>query len=142
MMKVFCELPSQLLAPVVGQVVLSPKGSRLRPMILHVKKLNNDRTEIWLYDQPRHTVATDAIRNGFLAVADAEEARTFAAISANRRVSVLRRPQYRRDRYQAGADRCGTLTMTVSKALYSCNDATWSAAKCCPVWSADDLTTS
>jgi hypothetical protein len=31
------------------------------------------------FDEPRHTVATNAIRNAFLAVGDTEEARTFAA---------------------------------------------------------------
>jgi hypothetical protein len=50
-------------------------------MILHVTKLNNGQSEIWLNDDPRHTVATNAIRNAFLAVGDAEEARTFAARS-------------------------------------------------------------
>jgi len=50
-------------------------------MILHVKKLNNGQSEIWLNDEPRQTVATNAIRNVFLAVGDAEEARTFAARS-------------------------------------------------------------
>jgi hypothetical protein len=50
-------------------------------MILQVKKLNNGQSEIWLNDEPRHTVATNAIRNAFLAVGDAEEARTFAARS-------------------------------------------------------------
>jgi hypothetical protein len=50
-------------------------------MILHVKKLNNGQSEIWLNDEPRHTVATNAIRNAFLAVGDAEEARIFAARS-------------------------------------------------------------
>ena len=50
-------------------------------MILHVKKLNNGQSETWLNDEPRHTVATNAIRNVFLAVGDAEEARTFAARS-------------------------------------------------------------
>jgi hypothetical protein len=50
-------------------------------MILHVKKLNNGQSEIWLDDEPRHTLATNAIRNAFLAVGDAEEARTFAARS-------------------------------------------------------------
>lgn len=49
--------------------------------MLHVKKLNNGQSEIWLNDEPRHTVATNAIRNAFLAVGDAEEARTFAARS-------------------------------------------------------------
>jgi hypothetical protein len=46
-------------------------------MILHVKKLNNGQSEIWLNDEPRHTAATNAIRNAFLAFGDAEEARTF-----------------------------------------------------------------
>ena len=50
-------------------------------MILHVKKLNNGQSEIWLNDEPRHTVATNGIRNAFLTVGDAEEARTFAARS-------------------------------------------------------------
>jgi hypothetical protein len=50
-------------------------------MILHVKKLNNGQSEIGLNDEPRHTAATNAIRNAFLAVGDAEEARTFAARS-------------------------------------------------------------
>ncbi len=50
-------------------------------MILYVKKLNNGQSEIWLNDEPRQTVATNAIRNTFLAVGDAEEARTFAARS-------------------------------------------------------------
>jgi hypothetical protein len=50
-------------------------------MILHVKKLNNGQSEIWLNDEPRHTVATNAVRNAFLAIGDAEEARTFAAKS-------------------------------------------------------------
>jgi hypothetical protein len=50
-------------------------------MILHLKKLNNGQSEIWLNDEPRHTVATNAIRNVFLAVGYAEEARTFAARS-------------------------------------------------------------
>ena len=50
-------------------------------MILHVKKLNNGQSEIWLNDEPRHTVATNGIRNAFLTVGDAEEARTFAATS-------------------------------------------------------------
>jgi hypothetical protein len=50
-------------------------------MILQVKKLNNGQSEIWLNDEPRHTVATNAIRNAFLAVGDAEDARTFAARS-------------------------------------------------------------
>ncbi len=50
-------------------------------MILQVKKLNNGQSEIWLNDEPRHTVATNAIRNAFLAVDDAEEAPTFAARS-------------------------------------------------------------
>jgi hypothetical protein len=50
-------------------------------MILHVKKLNNGQSEIWLNDEPRHTLATNAIRNAFHAVGDAEEARTFAARS-------------------------------------------------------------
>jgi hypothetical protein len=61
-------------------------------MILHVRKLSNVQSEIWRNDEPRHTVATNAIR--------------------------------------------------ASKALYSCKDALWSVANCCPVWSADDLTTS
>ena len=50
-------------------------------MILHVKKLNNGQSEIWLNEEPRHTIATNAIRNAFLAVGDAEETRTFAARS-------------------------------------------------------------
>jgi len=50
-------------------------------MILHVKKLNNGQSEIWLNDESRHTVATNGIRNAFLAVGDAEETRTFAARS-------------------------------------------------------------
>jgi hypothetical protein len=50
-------------------------------VILYVKKLNNGQSEIWLNDEPRHTVATNAIRNAFLAVGDAEDARTFAARS-------------------------------------------------------------
>ena len=50
-------------------------------MILHVKKMNNGQSEIWLNDEPRHTVATNAIHNAFLAVGDAEEVRTFAARS-------------------------------------------------------------
>jgi hypothetical protein len=50
-------------------------------MILQVKKLNNGQSEIWLNDEPKHTVATNSIRNAFLAVGDAEEARTFAARS-------------------------------------------------------------
>ena len=50
-------------------------------VILYVKKLNNGQSEIWLNDEPRHTVATNAIRNAFLAVGDAEEARTIAARS-------------------------------------------------------------
>ena len=44
-------------------------------MMLHAKKLNNGQSELWLNDEPRHTVATNAIRNDFLAVGDAEEAR-------------------------------------------------------------------
>jgi hypothetical protein len=47
--------------------------------MLHVKKLNNGQSEIWLNDEPRHTVATNGIRNAFLAVGDSEEARAFAA---------------------------------------------------------------
>lgn len=43
-----------------------------------MKKLNNGQSEMWLNDESRHTVATNAIRNAFLAVGDAEEARTFA----------------------------------------------------------------
>jgi hypothetical protein len=39
-------------------------------MILHVKKLNNGQSEVWLNEEPRHTVATNAIRNAFLAVGD------------------------------------------------------------------------
>jgi hypothetical protein len=50
-------------------------------MILHVKKLNNGQSEIWLNEEPRHTVATKVILNAFLAVGDAEEARIFAARS-------------------------------------------------------------
>jgi hypothetical protein len=50
-------------------------------MILHVKKLNNGQSKIWLNDEPRRTVATNAVRNAFLAVGDAEEARTFGARS-------------------------------------------------------------
>jgi hypothetical protein len=50
-------------------------------MILHVKKLNNGQSEIGLNDEPRRTVATNGVRNAFLAVGDAEEARTFAAWS-------------------------------------------------------------
>jgi hypothetical protein len=50
-------------------------------MILHVKKLNNGQSEIWLNDEPRHTVATNAIRNAFLAVGDSDEAGAFAANS-------------------------------------------------------------
>jgi hypothetical protein len=50
-------------------------------MILHVKKLNNGQSEIWLNDEPRHIIATNAIRNTFLGVGDAEETRTFAARS-------------------------------------------------------------
>ena len=50
-------------------------------MILYVKKLNNGQSEIWLNDEPRHTVATNAIRNAFLAVGNAEEIRAFAARS-------------------------------------------------------------
>jgi hypothetical protein len=50
-------------------------------MILHVKKLNNGQSEIWLNDEPRHTVATNAIRNAFLAVGDTEKTSTFAARS-------------------------------------------------------------
>jgi hypothetical protein len=41
-------------------------------MILHVKKLNNGQSEVWLNEEPRHTVATNGIRNAFLAVGDAE----------------------------------------------------------------------
>ena len=48
-------------------------------MILHVKKLNNGQSNVWLNDEPRHTVATNAIRNTFLAVGDSEQARSFAA---------------------------------------------------------------
>lgn len=48
-------------------------------MILHVRKLSNVQSEIWRNDEPRHTVATNAIRNVFLAVGDAEGARIFAA---------------------------------------------------------------
>jgi hypothetical protein len=48
-------------------------------MILQVKKLNNGQSEIWLNDEPRHTVATNAIRNAFLAVGDSEHTRAFAA---------------------------------------------------------------
>jgi hypothetical protein len=48
-------------------------------MILHVKKLNNGQSEIWLNDEPRHIVATNAIRNAFLAVVDSEHTRAFAA---------------------------------------------------------------
>lgn len=50
-------------------------------MILDVKKLNNGQSEIWLNDEPRNTKETNAIRNAFLAVGDAKEARTFAARS-------------------------------------------------------------
>lgn len=50
-------------------------------MMLHAKKLNNGQSELWLNDEPRHTVATNAIRNAFLAVGDAEETRNFAARS-------------------------------------------------------------
>ena len=50
-------------------------------MILHVKKLNNGQSEIWLNDESRHTVATNGIRNAFFAVGDAEDTRTFAATS-------------------------------------------------------------
>lgn len=50
-------------------------------MILHVNKLNNGQSEIWLNDEPRQTVATNSIRNAFLAVGDAEETRAFAARS-------------------------------------------------------------
>ena len=53
----------------------------MRPVILQVKKLNNGQSEIWLNDELRHTVATNALRNAFLAVEDVEEARTFAARS-------------------------------------------------------------
>jgi hypothetical protein len=48
-------------------------------MILHVKKLNNGQSEVWLNEEPRHTVATNAIRNVFLAVGDSEDTRAFAA---------------------------------------------------------------
>ncbi len=48
-------------------------------MILQVKKMNNGQSEIWLNDEPRHTVATNAIRNVFLAVGDSEHTRAFAA---------------------------------------------------------------
>ena len=50
-------------------------------MILHRKKLNNGQSEIGLNDEPRRTVATNAVRNAFLAVGDAEEAQTFGARS-------------------------------------------------------------
>jgi hypothetical protein len=50
-------------------------------MILHVKKLNNGQSEIWLNEEPRYTVATNAVRNAFIALGDAEEARSFAARS-------------------------------------------------------------
>jgi hypothetical protein len=50
-------------------------------MVLHVKKLNNGQSEIWLNVEPRQTVATNGVRNAFLAVGDAEEARNFAARS-------------------------------------------------------------
>jgi hypothetical protein len=42
-------------------------------MILRVKKLNNGQSEIWLNDEPRHTVATNAIRDAFLAFGDSEK---------------------------------------------------------------------
>jgi len=48
-------------------------------MILHVKKLNNGQSEIWLNDEPRQTVATNGVRNAFRAVGDSDEARSFAA---------------------------------------------------------------
>lgn len=48
-------------------------------MILRVKKLNNGQSEVWLNEEPRHTVATNAIRNTFLAVGDSEQTRAFAA---------------------------------------------------------------
>ncbi len=48
-------------------------------MILHVKKLNNGQSEVWLNEEPRQTVATNAIRNAFLAVGDSEQTRAFAA---------------------------------------------------------------
>lgn len=48
-------------------------------MILHVKKLDNGQSEIWLNDEPKHTVATNAIRNAFLTVGTSEPASAFAA---------------------------------------------------------------
>ena len=48
-------------------------------MILHVKKLNNGQSEIWMNDEPRYTVATNAVRNAFIAVGDAKKVRSFAA---------------------------------------------------------------
>jgi hypothetical protein len=35
-----------------------------------------------------------------------------------------------------------TSSMPPACLIYSCNDELWSVANCCPVWSADDLTTS
>jgi len=48
-------------------------------MILHVKKLNNGQSDVWLNEEPRHTVPTNAIRNTFLAVGDSEHSCAFAA---------------------------------------------------------------
>lgn len=51
-------------------------------MTLHVKKLNNGQSEIWLNYEPRYAVAANAIRNIiFFGVGNAEEARTFAVRS-------------------------------------------------------------
>ena len=47
-------------------------------MILHVKKLNNGQSEVWLNEEPRHTVATNAIRNAFLARGHSEQTRALA----------------------------------------------------------------
>jgi hypothetical protein len=48
-------------------------------MILQVKKLNNGQSEVWLSEESKRTVATNAIRNAFLAVGDSEQTHAFAA---------------------------------------------------------------
>lgn len=48
-------------------------------MIFHAKKLNYGQSEIWVNDEPKRIVATNAIRNVFVSVGDSDEARSFGA---------------------------------------------------------------
>ena len=46
-------------------------------MIFHAKKLNHGQSEIWVNDEPKRIVATNAIRNVFVALGDSDDARSF-----------------------------------------------------------------